>query len=167
MDTQDEMLANFAAITGSDSVSARSILEVETTVCIPSHRHDCLKQSLTQSVLRNSNARLPGCVQATGYDLEQAVGLYFAQQADEGSAAHAHHAVTGLSQQAASQAGYASPNRCDLHHGYVACTTRMTGRLWRVPSRTHQCPSSYIRPSPYTLALHALQHHNHPAREPS
>ncbi len=37
MDNQDEVLANFTAITGSESVSARSILEVGDDFCVQGH----------------------------------------------------------------------------------------------------------------------------------
>ncbi|CAL5224689.1 g7413 [Coccomyxa viridis] len=107
MDDQDEKLANFTAITGSDPVSARGILE------------------------------------ATGYDLEQAVGLYFAQQADEGSAARSSTAATGPSQHNVAQArgaSFGAPDSDEVRAPLPVMRDRLYGADFAMPGRPRGFP---------------------------
>lgn len=98
-------------------------------------------------------------MQATGYDLEQAVGLYFAQQADEGSAAHAKKAATGPSQPDALQSGCTCP--CTIISlSHFTFLQSVHGVVQWLCNRTHQVlhtPSSVLLPPvPFLTTSHAL-----------
>ncbi len=97
-------------------------------------------------------------MQATGYDLEQAVGLYFAQQADEGSAARSSTAATGPSQHNVAQARYICPPIPILS---PMCCSIFSITFQRVvhqnPSTCHHCRQTTRYPASTGFSRPSLQ----------